>query len=150
MTKTLTTFVTITALLIHAVLGCCAHHVHTATSCKRECQHATVAEWDSAEVSECGHTHSSNCGNAVCAECVDQPDEPKNHRHFPCDDISCKWLVSLSVSRWFSSDHHVLLAFVSADRSSQNGMRWNSLSVLAQTERRSIENARALSQVWRL
>jgi len=81
---------------------------------------------------------------------VDQPDEPKNHRHFPCDDVSCKWLGSLSVLRSFSGDHHVLLAIVSAVRSSQNGTRWNSLSVLAKTERRSIENARALNQVWRL
>jgi len=81
---------------------------------------------------------------------VDQPDEPENHRHFPCDDVSCKWLVSLSVMLSFSGDHHVSLAIVSTDRSSQNGTHWRALSVLAQTESRFIEDARALNQVWRL
>lgn len=144
--KSLTTLVTTAALLIHASLGCCAHHVHAATTC----QHATVTERDSAESTECGHTHRRNFRDAAPAECGNRSDGPENHRHVPCDDVSCKWLGSLSVLRSFSGDHDVSLDIVSADRSSQNGMRWNSLSVLAQTERRVVENARALNQVWRL
>ena len=148
--KSLTTLVTTAALLIHASLGCCAHHVHAATTCNRECQHASVGETESAKSSECGHAHSRNFGDAAPAECGNRSDEPENHRHVPCDDVSCKWLGNLSVVRLFSADHHVLLAIVPDDLSSQKGTRWNSPGILAQTESRFIETARALNQVWRL
>ena len=101
MTKTLTSLLTLAAIFVHAVLGCCAHHSHGTDSGGNSCVHA-----DSGSV----HTHSTDA--RMCASCPDsgtlppctasnssdgQSDDPDKHRHPPCDDVPCKWLSSGSV-----------------------------------------------------
>lgn len=103
MIKTLTSLLILAALLIHAVLGCCAHHAHGTDIGRNRCVHA-----DSGSV----HTHSDNA--RMCASCPDsgtgspcnasnssdgQPDGHDKDGHVPCDDVPCEWL-GLSSTVW--------------------------------------------------
>lgn len=101
MTKTLTSLLTLAALFVHAVLGCCAHHAHRTEFGGTQCVHA-----------DSGSVHKLSTDARMCASGPDsgtespcnasnssdgQPDGPDKHRHVPCDDVPCAWLTSGSV-----------------------------------------------------
>ena len=155
MAKTLTSLLTLAALVIHAVPGCCAHHVHCTESSGTGCVHA-----DSGRV----HTHSTD--TRMCASCPEsgaespcnasnssdrQPDGTNKHQHIPCDNVPCEWLSSVSVV-W--STHHACFSFLRAHDCGFTAVTKDSSQPLridaAQSDRPNIADACALTQVWLL
>lgn len=82
------------AVLMHALMGCCAHHGHAAdSSCDQGCLHASSAEDGAAT-----HTHD----DGVCSTEEKDPtrttgDEGRHDSDVPrdgCDGEQCNWLPS--------------------------------------------------------
>lgn len=101
MTKTLTTLLVLTALIIHAVFGCCAHHTHGTDGVGGGCIH-----------DDSGHEHAHATETVACSTSPvsgpscgtfhqdgDQSDEPADHHPHLCDEVSCQWIDS-SASAW--------------------------------------------------
>ncbi len=95
--KTLTSLLTLAALFIHAVLGCCAHHAHA---------HGTNSGGNCCVRTDSGDVHPHSTDARMCASCPDsgteslctasnssdgQSDDPDKQRHAPCDDVPCEW-----------------------------------------------------------
>ena len=93
-----TPLVTLAAVLTHAVLGCCVHHVHAGEACGHEDVPATVshdhAGHDHAEHDHAGHSHDApgdgGRENAPCGG--DGPCDGHD-----CGEVECSLLAPVKV-----------------------------------------------------
>jgi len=153
MIKTLTSLLTLAALFIHAVLGCCAHHAHGTDVGGNQCVHADSGRLHSTDARMCtsgpdsGTESPCNASNSSDG----QPDGPDKHRHVPCDDVPCEWLSSGAVV-WLTH-----LTFFSLLRAYDCGPTIVATDLLqtcridaALSDRPNRADACALTQVWLL
>lgn len=84
-------FVTSLAVMIYAVLGCCAHHIHAVET------EAHVASVHSEGVSQHQEHH---CYHSKTAH---DDDESHDSQPEPCDEVDCRFLVSSRLNEWENS-----------------------------------------------
>lgn len=91
MFRTSITLLTLVSTLLHAVLGCCAHHGHAQVAETVSTQTIAVVRHS---CSCCGH-YKPRAGKAATKESQDggHDDEHDGHRHSPCDEPSCQLLT---------------------------------------------------------
>ncbi|WP_171185919.1 hypothetical protein [Alienimonas chondri] len=95
----LTPLVTLAAVLMHAVLGCCMHHAHAGDPCcgaeptAAPC-HAAHEHGD--EAHDHGHSHDG-AGHDPPDAAGHQHDDPSQgdpHQHKGCGESECSWLTA--------------------------------------------------------
>ncbi len=82
------TILTTSTIAIHAMLGCCAHHLHA------DClpgEHASTTEIDGHEHAACEH-HTHTGSNAHLDGYDSQSDHPHQHDQEPCDEADCQFV----------------------------------------------------------
>jgi len=144
------TFLTTLAVMLHALLGCCAHHAH---ACDGH-QHDVGIVADEAEHGHSHHDHSHH--HSTADDCSDD-DEDRDEHHGddePCDEADCSFV---SIER--SDDANVILSLtlslpVHGDTADATTLR-DSLSRRFGTKTPpghllSPESLRAQTQVWLL
>lgn len=86
--------VVILATLLHATLGCHAHHAHAGAAC-------CISESKTNHDADGHDAHHGNHGHTECGHTETQPSKaPCDHSHFPtqpcsedCDGACCSWWV---------------------------------------------------------
>ena len=94
MFQTVVSFLTFAAMLLHAVLGCCAHHAHAGDGACASGEAETVERHTA-----CGHGHAHHAAETDVAE-TDTGEVPAEEpcRHEECDEESCSYLASSKAS----------------------------------------------------
>ena len=100
--NTLASLLTVTALALHAVLGCCVHHYHGHPALSHSAPTAAGATHAHASSHEGHHEHGTSCGHVatttsgdtaapVCCPggsgCDDRHDDQE-----PCGESRCHWV----------------------------------------------------------
>lgn len=90
--RRLFSFFTTFAIVLHAVLGCCAHHTHAGSS------HCGTAQFANNHQAECQHAYAEHGHHEAAAEAVESPaDGSSDHAPCeggPCDEPDCVFLVA--------------------------------------------------------
>ena len=178
MFSNVTSILTMTAMLLHSILGCCAHHAHacehaeSAVRCQAEhdeshCEDSAVAHNDHDET---GHKACHAASTVAVSDCravahlvpetvevnVDEGRESVPHPHQPCqqncDDGDCRFTQS-SVVKTPSPDEGRLSfpVFAVADAGSMGRTQVSALRADSRPpDALAGECRRPMLQVWRL
>ncbi|MCA9082801.1 MAG: hypothetical protein KDA81_02040 [Planctomycetaceae bacterium] len=159
MIRTIVTSLTMIGMMIHAVLGCCAHHDHG---------HQAVVTLPSSDEGTTAETHSCCCrhhhgptglsdrpnvpgGDDVVVSTPALPQDDSHHDQHDCSE-HCSWVsetrssmdvLMLPVVQRLPADS---VAFLCADAAEENALR----AVRSEDSAPSSATLRAELQVWRL
>jgi len=141
---------TLTAFLVHAVWGCCAHHVHAAElplNDTAEYAHAAATANHDDE-----HSHSSHGATHAQPSVADEkPCQNHEHPHQPsCDDGHCSFAVASKVKLPTTSIVATIEMIVPVDSSLSVVQAASQAALDSPFGARSPDRARQLLQTWLL
>ena len=94
MIQALTSVVTLSAMLLHVLLGCCAHHIHLEPN----------APTNSATATGCSHRLACCGGHRAHAPADEETGDEETPRHGECHEDACQYLTSSKVELPASDD----------------------------------------------
>jgi hypothetical protein len=86
-----TTLLTMTAIMLHALLGCCAHHAHACCTPTENAKDMELAKGDGHCQHKCGH-HISGPRDGQSSEQPGGAGNGDQDHHPPCDETRCSFV----------------------------------------------------------
>ena len=155
MMNCMTTFLTIFSVLLHAGVGCCAHHEHASIMLNADVPADSKAE-GSENLRHCGCRHHAHCDAE--AAIVEDATPPTDHDSCPCGaqhgtcSEHCSWLTASRVELPTDAGSELSTAIMDdvsfsavASRRFAAGLSGHPLLLSD-----SSDSLRAQTQVWRL